>query len=184
MSAPLEGHGREEIVKGIDLSRTIGWFTSIFPIHLKIDNPHDLGETIKTVKEILRKIPNKGIGYGILSHLTKHSPLSCGPRPSLSFNYLGQGDHASSQKGLFSFAQESMGHGISSENDLAYLLNINSEVSGGTLTFLFTYSQNHYKDQTINQLSHTFIERLKQLIRHCCIKSNFGYTPSAFPLAS
>jgi len=184
ISLALEGHGREEIVKGIDISRTIGWFTSIFPIHLKIDNPHDLGETIKTVKEILRKIPNKGIGYGILSHLTKHSPLSCGPHPSLSFNYLGQGDHASSQKGLFSFAQESMGHGISPENDLAYLLNINSEVNGGTLTFLFTYSQNHYKDQTINQLSHTFIERLKQLIRHCCIKSNFGYTPSDFPLAS
>ena len=71
LSLSLEGHGREGIIKDIDLSRTIGWFTSLFPVHLNIGNPNDLAETIKTVKETLRQIPHKGIGYGILDYLTE-----------------------------------------------------------------------------------------------------------------
>ncbi|MFM7854782.1 MAG: condensation domain-containing protein, partial [Flammeovirgaceae bacterium] len=62
LSLILEGHGREDIIKDIDLSRTIGWFTSIFPVHLKIKAPNNVGEAIRTVKETLQEIPNKGIG--------------------------------------------------------------------------------------------------------------------------
>ena len=78
LTLSLEGHGREDIIKDIDLSRTVGWFTSIFPVYLNIENPNDLGEAIKTVKETLRQIPHKGIGYGILAYLTQEA-LSLSP---------------------------------------------------------------------------------------------------------
>ncbi|HET9713567.1 MAG TPA: amino acid adenylation domain-containing protein, partial [Pyrinomonadaceae bacterium] len=62
----VEGHGREEIVEGCDLSRTVGWFTTIFPVLLEVRNSSGLGETLKSVKEQLRRVPNRGIGYGLL----------------------------------------------------------------------------------------------------------------------
>ncbi|PES28329.1 hypothetical protein CN497_25175, partial [Priestia megaterium] len=63
----LEGHGREELFDGVDLTRTVGWFTSLFPVRL---TPADtLGESIKQIKEQLRSIPNKGIGFGALRYL-------------------------------------------------------------------------------------------------------------------
>ena len=129
----LEGHGREDIIKDIDLSRTIGWFTSIFPVHLNVENPHDLAEAIKTVKETLRKIPHKGIGYGILSHLTQDPFLSTSSHPTLSFNYLGQWDNTLAREGLFTFSQESAGRSISHKNAQPYLLNVNGEVRQGIL---------------------------------------------------
>jgi hypothetical protein len=84
-SFTLEGHGREDVI-GLDVSRTIGWFTSIFPVFLKIANPNDLIYSINEVKTALRKIPNKGIGYGIIRYYT--NKLSK-PLPRISFNYLG-----------------------------------------------------------------------------------------------
>jgi amino acid adenylation domain-containing protein/non-ribosomal peptide synthase protein (TIGR01720 family) len=185
----LEGHGREDIIKDIDLSRTIGWFTTIFPIHLTIKNPQNLEESIKTVKETLRQIPNKGIGYGVLSYLKNSSSTSLSPsfsqvlQPELNFNYLGQWDNSNSQDGLFSFAPESTGCSVSDKNKLSYLLNINCEVKNGILQFFWTYSCNHYHQETIKKLSHNFINRLKQLIAHCCQEEVFGYTPSDFKLA-
>src|SRR5690606_2886875 len=112
-----------------DLSRTIGWFTSVFPVHLSLENPEDLGESIKTIKETLRQIPHKGVGYGILKYLSQDKPLSSSSlNPSLSFNYLGQWDNTLSQVGPFTPAHESAGNGIASNNTVSHLLNINGEV--------------------------------------------------------
>jgi non-ribosomal peptide synthase protein (TIGR01720 family) len=183
LSLSLEGHGREDIIKDIDLSRTVGWFTSLFPVRLNIENPDDLGAAIKTVKEDLRHIPHKGIGYGILSYLKPNSPLNPHIHSTLSFNYLGQWDNTLTQEGLFSFSQESTGKSVSDLNASSYLLDINAEVKEGTLHLFWTYSPNHYLPKTLETLSHNFIHRLKQLIHHCCQDHNFGYTPSDFPLA-
>src|SRR5262245_53050739 len=65
----LEGHGREEVFENLDVSRTIGWFTTIFPVRLRLERGGEAGEAIKSVKEQLRRIPNKGFGYGALRHL-------------------------------------------------------------------------------------------------------------------
>ncbi|MBY0293432.1 MAG: non-ribosomal peptide synthetase, partial [Alphaproteobacteria bacterium] len=180
LTLSLEGHGRENIIKDIDLSRTIGWFTSVFPVHLSINDPNDLGQSIKTVKENLRHIPHKGIGYGILSYLTSNSPILTACHPSLSFNYLGQWDTITSPEKVFTFAQESTGLSSSDKNHLIHLLEINAEVKAGVLNIFWTYSKDHYYDQTIKKLSHAFITRLQQLIYHCCQDHNFGYTPSDF----
>ena len=182
----LEGHGREDIIQDIDLSRTIGWFTSIFPVYLKITNPQDLGEAIKTIKEVLRSIPHKGIGYGILKYLIPNEPLSLKDNtlhPSISFNYLGQWDNTLDQKEkLFTFTSQSSGQSIDLNNLLPHLLSINSEVRQGVLHIFWDYSTGHYKTETINTLAQGFITRLQQLIQHCSQNHNFGYTPSDFDI--
>ena len=69
VAVELEGHGREDIVEGLDISRTVGWFTTMYPVVLELDEGQELGEQLIGVKEQLRSIPNKGIGYGVLKYL-------------------------------------------------------------------------------------------------------------------
>src|SRR5439155_5018479 len=92
----LEGHGREEqLLDGADLSRTVGWLTTIFPVALGLAGD-DWGATLKSVKEQLRAVPRRGLGYGALRYLRQGVPaaadLARGPEPQVSFNYLGQFD--------------------------------------------------------------------------------------------
>ena len=184
LSLDLEGHGREEdIIPDMDLSRTIGWFTSVFPVHLSLENPEDLGESIKTIKETLRQIPHKGVGYGILKYLSQDKPLSSSSlNPSLSFNYLGQWDNTLSQVGPFTPAHESAGNTIASNNTVSHLLNINGEVRENILHVFWSYSTHHYKSETIERVIQSFVNRLKQIIHHCSQEENFGYTLSDFEL--
>ena len=89
----LEGHGREEVIQDININRTIGWFTSLFPAKLKSYTDTDL--LIKSVKEDMRKIPNKGIGYGVLKYLANRNEvkeIDFDMKPQICFNYLGQFD--------------------------------------------------------------------------------------------
>src|SRR5205807_60612 len=132
----LEGHGREEIIPGVDLSRTIGWFTSIFPLYLRLDNTQELGSLLKSIKEQLRCIPQHGVGHGILRYLTKREELQALyqlPKPEVSFNYLGQFDSSIKLSNLFDLASESSGDSEASENQTYYRLNINSQVTKGQL---------------------------------------------------
>lgn len=181
LSITLEGHGRENILTNIDLSRSIGWFTALFPVHLNLNKPQDLEGSIKTIKEELRRIPNKGVGYGILSYLTDIT-LPFSKYPTLSFNYLGQWNNDVTKKKLFSFAQESTGSNMSSKNHLPFLLSINCEIRNETFFIFFTYSLNHYKNQTIEKLAHTFIHKLRDIIVHCCHQINFERTSADFSL--
>ena len=89
----LEGHGREDLFDDIDLTRTVGWFTSLFPVRLT--PTADLGGSIKAIKEQLRAIPDKGMGYGVLRYLgdaATQAALAALPQPRITFNYLGQFD--------------------------------------------------------------------------------------------
>ncbi|WP_037867572.1 condensation domain-containing protein, partial [Streptomyces sp. NRRL S-1868] len=67
----VEGHGREEAVVGLDVSRTVGWFTSIYPVVLEAGGG-DWGRDIRAVKEMLRGVPDRGIGFGALRYLGGH----------------------------------------------------------------------------------------------------------------
>ncbi len=94
----LEGHGREELFTGIDLSRTVGWFTTIFPVLIEHKSDWGLAEAIKSIKEQLRQVPNKGIGYGVLRYLSSEAQkIQQLPEGEISFNYLGQLDSAFTQ---------------------------------------------------------------------------------------
>ncbi|GAA1240479.1 hypothetical protein GCM10009665_34180 [Kitasatospora nipponensis] len=90
----LEGHGREEIVEQVDLSRTVGWFTTLYPARFELAGlaggvPATVGLALRRVKEVLRRIPDKGIGYGLLRHLHPDGERLAA-RPELGFNYLGR----------------------------------------------------------------------------------------------
>ncbi|KAF6649082.1 condensation domain-containing protein, partial [Paenibacillus sp. EKM301P] len=89
----LEGHGREAIVPDIDITRTVGWFTSQYPVLLDVDGTSEVGQRIKRVKEDLRHVPHKGIGYGMLKYMSQDDATSSWSlQPEISFNYLGQFD--------------------------------------------------------------------------------------------
>ena len=87
----LERHGREDILDGVDLSRTVGWFTSLYPVLLDLEEETDPGRSLRSIKEQLRQIPNHGIGYGLLRYLRDETEVSAKlaalPRPELSFLY-------------------------------------------------------------------------------------------------
>lgn len=89
----IEGHGRDLWFEELNLTRTVGWFTSIYPVLLlaqdKLAQP---GELLKAIKEQLHAVPHHGIGYGILRYLRQHVDLRNLPIPQVSFNYLGQFD--------------------------------------------------------------------------------------------
>src|SRR5262249_9080629 len=98
LAIELEGHGREEILEGIDVSRTVGWFTAAFPVVLEEQENSSLCDTLKSVKERLRAIPNRGLGHGMLRYLRGErqieEELRGLPQPDIGFNYLGQLDQS------------------------------------------------------------------------------------------
>ncbi|NEQ20420.1 MAG: amino acid adenylation domain-containing protein [Microcoleus sp. SIO2G3] len=176
----LEGHGREEIFEDVDLSRTVGWFTTLFPVLLDIGAASSPGDALKTVKEQLRNVPNRGIGYGVLRYLSiRNSGMET--QAEIRFNYLGQSDQVLSNSSLFAPAQESSGSGRSLQGSRAYLLDINGIVAGGQLRLDWTYSEAIHRRDTIEKLAGRFIEALRSLIAHCQSKEAQGYTPSDFP---
>ncbi len=169
----LEGHGREGIISGINISRTVGWFTSQYPVILdtKTLSPDDLGTQIKQVKETLRRVPNKGIGYGILRYLTsqeKKGELTFKLQPEISFNYLGQlgetrGDSTSKFHPHF---EPSM----TSKYNAGYALDIYGSVGPKGLSLLFNYNKCEYNRASIEKLVKHYKTNLLKIIDHCVKK--------------
>jgi natural product biosynthesis luciferase-like monooxygenase protein/amino acid adenylation domain-containing protein/non-ribosomal peptide synthase protein (TIGR01720 family) len=138
----LEGHGREELTiqnsetdlspQFVDITRTVGWFTSMYPVKLEVDS-HSLSNTIIQIKEDLRKIPNKGIGYGAIYGYTKLL------LPRVSFNYLGQFDQSLAaghvDNNYWNITGEPSGVSISAENQDINIINVNGAVVNGELNF-------------------------------------------------
>ncbi len=186
----LEGHGREALSEDIDLSRTVGWFTAIFPIRLQLDRT-SLGNAIKSIKEQLRRIPNRGIGYGILRYLKPEPRLGHMLQAEIAFNYFGQfsrelGAQApQTQTGplILGTAQESSGPAHSTAQTRSHLIEINGMVVGNQLQMDWTYSQNIHIQTTLERLANRFIDALRALIAHCQLPEAGGDTPGDFPNA-
>ncbi|MFW9264015.1 amino acid adenylation domain-containing protein [Nostoc sp. CALU 546] len=182
----LEGHGREEIVDGVDLSRTVGWFTTIFPVVVELGITDDLGTALKSVKEQLRVIPNKGIGYGLLRYLNVDAEINAQlekiPQAEVSFNYLGQFAQVVNTSSLIQIANESSGNSQSLQGQRHYLLDINAIIINEKLQIDWTYSSNIHQHETIENIAQEFVETLQKLIAHCLSTENIGYTPTDFPL--
>ncbi|MBU2703324.1 amino acid adenylation domain-containing protein [Sporomusaceae bacterium BoRhaA] len=178
----LEGHGREEIIQNVDVSRTVGWFTAQYPVVLNWGEKRDLANRIKAVKENLRQIPNKGIGYGILKYLTlpeNKDSLRFNLKPEISFNYLGQFDIVT-DRDLFSIADVSLGQGMSPNMECPYAVDINGMVNQGRLMLTFAYHNGEYERETIAKFAARFQEKLTQIIHHCAKSDDTEQTPSDF----
>ncbi|MFL9459672.1 non-ribosomal peptide synthase/polyketide synthase [Scytonema tolypothrichoides VB-61278_2] len=182
----LEGHGREDIIDGVDLSRTVGWFTTIFPVLVELEATENPVDALKSVKEQLRAIPNKGIGYGLLRYLSQDSEivtkLQAFPPAQISFNYLGQFDRVLNTSTWMQLANESAGVEHSLNNNRAHLIDISSIISEERLQINWIYSKNVHQHATIENLAREFVKTLQELIAYCLDPQNGGYTPSDFPL--
>lgn len=176
----LEGHGREELFPNFDLARTVGWFTSVYPVKLSLAGREDLAGQIKGIKEQLRQIPEKGIGYGILKYLTRHNfKFDESKEVDILFNYLGQFDQ-DLQTELFEFAQEDHGVDVGVKNHRVSLLELNSMVKQGHLEITAQFSNQRLKEEAVEELLARYIEHLREIIAHCTDDENYGFTPSDF----
>ncbi|CAA9196283.1 non-ribosomal peptide synthetase [Flavobacterium collinsii] len=159
----MEGHGREEILPAMDISRTIGWFTSVFPFVLEVSSSDPL-ENILKIKKDLNAIPQKGIGYGILNFLDEKSNLE--KETCIEFNYLGDFGNkvGTNENSLFDFSTESIGASFSDKNGSDAKLSINGIISSGQLMITVGYSSEVYKEATIKRLVKTYQTKLEQTI--------------------
>jgi amino acid adenylation domain-containing protein/thioester reductase-like protein/non-ribosomal peptide synthase protein (TIGR01720 family) len=182
----LEGHGREEIFDDVDLSRTVGWFTTIFPVLLDLEETSNVGEALKGVKTQLRAIPNRGIGYGVLRYLSHDKEiiekLQTKPQAEIRFNYLGQSDQVLTESSLFAAALEVDGNSCSLSGRRSYLVDINGIIVDGKLQLDWTYSQAIHRRETIEAIATSFIEILRSLIAHCqSVKVKIGKSVQPSP---
>ncbi|MDC0716420.1 non-ribosomal peptide synthetase [Nannocystis bainbridge] len=181
----LEGHGREALIEDVEVSRTVGWFTSMFPVWLTVPATDDPGTLLKGIKEQLRSVPNRGVGYGWLryAHSDEAVRAALSVDPPVVFNYLGQFDMGTQGRSMFAPAAEPTGRTTSSRMALWHALAVNGGVWQGRLRFEWTYSAAIHDEATVARLAARFVASLRRIIDHCAAGEAFGYTPSDFPLA-
>ncbi|MBY8849118.1 AMP-binding protein [Saccharothrix sp. MB29] len=164
----LEGHGREELFDDVDLSRTVGWFTTVFPVALDVEH-EDWGEALKSVKEQQRAVPRRGIGYGALRHLARTAPACA---PAVSFNYLGR----------FDADQRDLDLSADPAAPRPHPLDVVGQVRVDRLEFTVYYSDRLHDGATATALAEAFAANLRAIVAHCTRPGAGGRTPSDFPL--
>lgn len=170
----LEGHGREDIDTHIDHSRTLGWFTTMFPVKLEIRNT--IGETIQFIKETLRSIPNKGIGFGAFA-IENGSSFDYSDLPKISFNYLGQFD---AQKGDWQIISEESGNNISRINKDHNLIIINGMISDGKLCFGVNTRLGKSITEKLAESFHNHLSNINEYCKDKIENEGSSFTPSDF----
>jgi amino acid adenylation domain-containing protein/non-ribosomal peptide synthase protein (TIGR01720 family) len=172
----LEGHGREEVFDEIDLSRTVGWFTSIYPVRLEV-NDTDLTVQIKSLKEQLRAIPNKGFDFGVLKYLA--GVLNSQAKRLIRFNYLGDFENTF-RRGFFEPVPGTAGLDSAACNQLTALMDINTLIVNRELQIEISYSRNKFADETVRKFGAAYLNRLRNMLEHCRTKERVEFTPADF----
>ncbi len=177
----LEGHGREDLFDGMDITRTVGWFTTVYPVML--ENRAELSDLIADTKDRLRSIPNKGMGFGVLRHLSDVGGLDA-DFSDIVFNYLGDFDNSLdvSDEALLTFSSLDKGSDIHKLNHTPHKLEINAMLVSGELRFTWSYDSNRYSKETINKIASGYTSILKSIIEHCTAIDDTIKTPSDYGL--
>ncbi|HEY0404146.1 MAG TPA: amino acid adenylation domain-containing protein [Pyrinomonadaceae bacterium] len=164
----VEGHGREELVEGIDVSRTVGWFTSIYPLLLKLEESQSAEEALAAIQAQLRQVPNRGIGYGLLRYLREDravaAQLQRRSQAELSFNYLGQLDASLSASESFRLSDDTPGQTVDGRAPRRYLLDVIGSVMEERLQVTWVYSEHRHHQDTIAEVAQKYVEALRSLI--------------------
>jgi amino acid adenylation domain-containing protein/non-ribosomal peptide synthase protein (TIGR01720 family) len=182
----LEGHGRESLFDDLDVSRTVGWFTSLYPVFLEVDSSALPEDTLKSVKEQIRRIPNRGVGYGLLRYLRQDTAvrdaLAAMPPPQIAFNYFGQlgYDEGTSE---WQAAPEPVGATLSAMQERPYLFELNAGVYNGQFELEWSYSGHRHHRSTVEYLVRQFIQALNSIVDRCASRNVQTYTPSDFAKA-
>jgi amino acid adenylation domain-containing protein/non-ribosomal peptide synthase protein (TIGR01720 family) len=176
----LEGHGREEIFEDVDLSRTVGWFTTLYPVRLESPAGASPEAALRRVQEQLRAIPRRGIGYGLLRYLSgADADGALRTRPDASFNYLGRMDQGLAEDGAFGPARESGGAERDPLAPRTHRLEVNGQIAGGVLQFDWSYSESLDRRETIEAAAADFMAALRRLIAHAQAGEAGGLDPAA-----
>jgi len=170
----LENLGRE--AKNHDFTRTVGRFTSVFPVCLRLE-VEEPGALIKSIKEQLRRLPQKGRGYGVLRYLNQGtaSQLAALPQAEVCFHYYGQMKSTPVRVAESQWVKDGA---------LDYLFSVTGIIVNHRLILTWFYDQNLYRRETVENLAQAFLQALNGLIAHCQSPQAGGYTPSDFPLAA
>lgn len=177
----LEGHGRESVFETeLDLSRTVGWFTTLFPVRFEVDPAASPTEALLWIKEQLRSVPSQGQGFGALRYVHR-TALAGELEPQISFNYLGRLDHENPQASLFQRVRSGGGSAVAVAGHRKHLIDINTLVLDGRLQAHWTYSSAQFHESTIAALAGGFITHLRRLIAQC-LASEGAVSTSDFPL--
>ncbi|WP_437759619.1 amino acid adenylation domain-containing protein [Sorangium sp. So ce1389] len=163
----LEGHGREDLFADVSLLRTVGWFTTTYPVFVSVEGARALPEALQQVRGQLRRVPGRGFGHGALRYLCAREGvrerLAARPRPEVMFNYLGQFDPIVSRSSLFRLADGSYGDARHPQARRSYRLEINAFVMGGRLQISWRYSPALHRTETVTALAGAFLAALRSL---------------------
>ncbi len=160
----LEGHGREEIHKKIDIDRTIGWFTCAYPVILECTD--DVQNAVVNTKEMLRKVPNHGLGYGLVPELDRSEPID------VYFNYLGE----SAESGVDKENPFDCGPSVAEENRYAGEININCGISNGRFVFDVSCDRASFGQEIVEHFAECYRQKLIEMIEFCCASEESGKT--------
>ncbi len=183
----LEGHGREREGCSLDLTRTVGWFTSLTPVTLPAAARGEPGALIGQVKETLRALPSHGVGFGTLRYLSDDSEvrnrLASLPAPQVLFNYLGQLDRNAQASARFQPVEGGLSLSRDPGNRRFYALEVNAMVVGGRLRVEWTCRSSSELGHRTDHLASAYIQHLGALVDHCLNPAAGGFTPSDFAQA-
>ncbi|GCE15735.1 non-ribosomal peptide synthetase [Tengunoibacter tsumagoiensis] len=176
----LEAHGREDLFEDIAVSRTVGWFTSMFPLTLRVASTEP-AIVLPAIQQQLHAVPHKGIGFGILAYGANR--IEAPAAPGIRFNYLGEVDNGINQD-LFHLHREETGLDRGPTNALTCGVEIIAMVYDKIVQVEFIYSSTKYKESTIQVLAESFCEQLKTMIAECCqSEASALLSDNAFPLS-
>jgi len=176
----LEGHGREGIGVNIDISRTVGWFTTTFPVTLSMESANDLRKQIIVNKDIIHRIPVKGLGYGLLKMISGNAHSVYMLSPQISFNYLGQFDEDIKLINDFTIAKESTGVTNSPEGLLSFDISFSGMVRNKKLEIVLSYNKSKYNHEKMEMLLNQFKQELLNIVQFCLSKDSQETTSSDF----
>ncbi|MCG3754386.1 non-ribosomal peptide synthetase [Amycolatopsis sp. Poz14] len=163
----LEGHGREDFGAALDVSRTVGWFTSVYPVLLTPD-PHDPAAALRHVGQRMREVPQRGLGYGLIRHSRTGDPAAAQladlPSAAVCFNYLGRLDAGFGGAGPWEPAAEPEGPGQDARAPRPYLLEVDAMVLSGRLRFTWSYSDRLHTEATAAGLADRCAALLRTLV--------------------
>jgi amino acid adenylation domain-containing protein/non-ribosomal peptide synthase protein (TIGR01720 family) len=163
----LEGHGRESIADGVEVSRTVGWFTALHPVTINLDRQAAAPERLTSVSRQLRAIPRGGLGYGVLRHLGAGdvaATLAQAPPAEVMLLYLGRLDAAAEADGLFTPAVEPTGRWRDGNQQRSHVVECTALVAGGALRLRWSYSASLHRPETIRALADRMLHAMRELI--------------------
>jgi non-ribosomal peptide synthase protein (TIGR01720 family) len=176
----LEGHGRESLFDEVDVSRTVGWFTTMYPVCLNVSDLKP-GVQIKSLKEQLRKVPNRGLGYGVLKYLS--GKITDKIRRDIRLNYLGEFDNIF-DNGMFSLSDWDSGEDHGNNSHLTCAVEVNGMIVSQKLKLSFIYSPDKFETATIQAFADLYIRYLRTIINHCTNMDFTDFTVSDFDMIS